>query len=555
MDGPRQTSFQGKPIADIAASLGLTAADIIPYGDTKAKVRLDVLKRNPQRGKLILVSAITPTPAGEGKTTTTIGLGQALAHLGKSVCLALREPSMGPCMGMKGGATGGGLSQLIPAEEINLHFTGDFHAITSANNLLSAMLDNRIYHDNSMNIDPRRITWRRVMDMNDRALRNIILGLGGALQGVPREGGFDITAASEIMAILCLAESYEDLKARLDRILVAFTHGGEPVTAGQLHATGAMTALLKDALLPNLAQTCEGVPAFIHGGPFANIAHGCNSVLATKMALSLSDWAITEAGFGFDLGAEKFFDIKCQSAGLDTAAVVLVATCRALKMHGGAELAELKELSNLNLQALEKGFDNLDKHVENIAKFGEKPIVCLNRFSGDRDEEIDLVREHCETRLQVPFAVSNIFAEGGKGGLGLARTVMEHAEKVSSPFHPLYDWNDEVKSKIETIAREMYGATKIIYNKKAERDLKSIEKLGYGKLPVCIAKTPTSLTDDPKIYGRPENFPVTVREILIAAGAGFLIPITGDIMRMPGLPKTPQAENINIVDGKIRGIK
>jgi formate--tetrahydrofolate ligase len=540
MNDPDQTSFSGKPIA------------VIPYGITKAKVRLDVLKRNPAYGKLILVSAITPTPAGEGKTTTTIGLGQALAQLGKSVCLALREPSMGPCMGMKGGATGGGLSQVIPADEINLHFTGDFHAITSANNLLSALLDNRIYHDKHMNIDPRRITWRRVMDMNDRALRKIILGLGGVLQGVPREGGFDITAASEIMAIICLAESHEDLKKRLDKVLVAFTREGEPVTAGQLQATGAMTALLKDALLPNLVQTMEGVPAFIHGGPFANIAHGCNSVLATKMALSLSDWAITEAGFGFDLGAEKFFDIKCQSAGLDTAAVVLVASCRALKMHGGVGV---KELSDRNLEALEKGMGNLDKHVENIAKFGEKPIVCLNRFSGDSDEEIDRVRKHCETRLKVPFAVSNVFEEGGEGGLDLARTVLEYAEKVSSPFHPLYDWNDEVTTKIETVAREMYGAGKVIYAKKALRDLKSIEKLGYGNLPVCIAKTPASLTDDPKIHGRPENFPVTVREILVAAGAGFLIPITGDIMRMPGFPKNPQAEKIDVMEGKIRGIK
>jgi formate--tetrahydrofolate ligase len=546
------TSFSGKPITDVAASLGLTSGDIIPYGDTKAKVRLNVLEKKPKKGKLILVSAITPTPAGEGKTTTTIGLGQALALLGKSVCLALREPSMGPCMGMKGGATGGGKSQVLPAEEINLHFTGDFHAITSANNLLSAMLDNRIYHDKRMSIDPRRISWRRVMDMNDRALRNIIIGLGGVLQGVPREGGFDITAASEIMAILCLAENSEDLKARLDRILVAFTREGEPVTASQLNATGAMTALLKDALLPNLVQTLEGVPAFIHGGPFANIAHGCNSVLATKMALSLADWAITEAGFGFDLGAEKFFDIKCQSAGLDTAAVVLVATCRALKMHGGVGL---KELSRLNLEALEKGLGNLDKHVENITKFGEKPIVCLNRFAGDHDEEIECVRKHCETRLQVPFAVSDVFAEGGKGGLDLARTVVKHAEKTSSPFHPLYDWNHEVTNKIETVAREMYGAGKIIYTKKAERDLKTINDLGYDKLPVCIAKTPTSLTDDPKIFGRPENFQVTVREILIAAGAGFLIPITGDIMRMPGLPKSPQAENINVVKGKIWGIK
>ncbi len=552
MNDPDQTSFSGKPIADIAESLGLTAQDIIPYGDTKAKVRLDVLKKNSLRGKLILVSAITPTPAGEGKTTTTIGLGQALAQLGKSVCLALREPSMGPCMGMKGGATGGGLSQVIPAEEINLHFTGDFHAISSANNLLSALLDNRIYHDKHMNIDPRRVTWRRVMDMNDRALRKIILGLGGVLQGVPREGGFDITAASEIMAIICLAESHEDLKNRLDKVLVAFTREGEPVTAGQLNATGAMTALLKDALLPNLVQTMEGVPAFIHGGPFANIAHGCNSVLATKMALSLSDWAITEAGFGFDLGAEKFFDIKCQSAGLDTAAVVLVASCRALKMHGGVGL---NELSSLNLEALEKGMGNLDKHVENIAKFGEKPIVCLNRFASDSDEEINRVRKHCETSLKVPFAVSNVFEEGGKGGLDLAQTILEHAEKIPSPFHPLYDWDDAVKTKIETVAREMYGAGKIIYARKAERDLISIAKLGYGNLPVCIAKTPASLTDDPKIHGRPENFPVTVKEILIAAGAGFLIPITGDIMRMPGLPKNPQAENIDVVEGNIRGLK
>lgn len=455
-------------------------------------------------------------------------------------------------MGMKGGATGGGLSQVIPAEEINLHFTGDFHAITSANNLLSAMLDNRIYHERPLKIDPRRIAWKRVMDMNDRALRNIILGLGGVLQGIPREGGFDITAASEIMAILCLAESYEDLKARLDRILVAFTYDDQPVTAKELKATGAMTALLKDALLPNLVQTLEGVPAFIHGGPFANIAHGCNSVLATKMALSLADWAVTEAGFGFDLGAEKFFDIKCKSAGLDTAAVVLVASCRALKMHGGVAK---NELSAANSEALQKGFANLNKHVENIAKFGEKPIVCLNRFEGDHDAEIDLVRKHCEIRLKVPFAVSNVFAEGGKGGLELAEAVLKHAEKTPSPFHPLYDWNDGVKEKIGKVAREMYGAEKIVYEKKAERDLKSIEKLGYSNLPVCIAKTPASLSDDPKAYGRPENFSVSVREILIAAGAGFLIPITGDILRMPGLPKTPQAEKMDVIEGVIQGIK
>jgi formate--tetrahydrofolate ligase len=453
---------------------------------------------------------------------------------------------------MKGGATGGGNSRIIPEEEINLHFTGDFHAITSANNLLAAMLDNRIYHSKRSDIDPRRITWRRVMDMNDRSLRNIIIGLGGVLQGVPREGGFDITAASEIMAILCLAENYEDLKARLDRILLAFTYEGKPVTAGDINATGAALALLKDALLPNLVQTQEGVPALIHGGPFANIAHGCNSVVATKMALGLSDWAITEAGFGFDLGAEKFFDIKCQSAGLDTAAVVLVATCRALKMHGGAKKDDLMKL---DLDALKKGLANLDKHVENIQLFGEKPIVCLNRFTGDHEEEIFLVRDHCRSQLQVPFAVSNVFEEGGKGGLDLAQTVIQHAEKVSSPFHPLYDWNEDVKTKILKVANGMYGAEQITYTKKAERDLKSIRELGYDKLPVCIAKTPASLTDDPKIIGRPENFSVTVREILVAAGAGFLIPITGDILRMPGLPKKPQAENIDVVDGRIQGIK
>ena len=541
-----------RPIQEIAEKLGLKAEDIILYGNTKAKVRLEVLEKHPRRGKLILVSAITPTPAGEGKTTTTIGLGQALAELGKSVCLALREPSLGPCLGMKGGATGGGMSTIVPADEINLHFTGDFHAITSANNLLAALLDNLIYHRGVSNIDPRRITWRRVMDMNDRALRNIIVGLGGVLQGVPREDGFDITAASEIMAMLCLAEGYHDLKTRLDRTLVAFTYDDEPVTAGSLNATGAMMALLKDALLPNLVQTSDGVPAFVHGGPFANIAHGCNSVLATKMALSLADWTITEAGFGFELGAEKFFDIKAVGAKLDISAVVLVATCRALKMHGGAKI---DELGSLNLEALIKGMGNLDKNVENIAIFGEPPIVCLNRFAGDHDQEIQLIREHCEKRLKVPFTISNVFQEGGKGGIELAKTVLAQAEKDTKPFRPLYDWSEDVKTKIWKIANGMYGAEQIVYTKKAERDLRSIEKLGYGKLPVCIAKTAQSLTDDPKLIGRPEHFTVTVREIQIAAGAGFLIPITGDIMRMPGLPKHPQAEKISVDNAKISGIQ
>ncbi len=544
--------FKTAPIAQIAARLGLKETDWVPYGTTKAKIRLEVLKKHPPRGKLILVSAITPTPAGEGKTTTTIGLGQALAHLGQSVAIALREPSLGPCMGMKGGATGGGLSQVHPAEEINLHFTGDFHAITSAHNLLAALLDNRIYREEEVAIDPRRITWKRVIDMNDRALRDIIIGLGGVLQGVPRESGFDITAASEIMAILCLAKDYHDLKTRLGRILVAFTYKGEPVTAESLKATGALTALLKDALMPNLVQTTEGVPAFIHGGPFANIAHGCNSVIATQMALGLADWVITEAGFGFDLGAEKFFDIKCQSAGLDTAAVVLVVTCRALKMHGGVSKDNLTEK---NTKALQKGMANLDKHVENIHKFCEPPVVCLNRFATDHDEEIKLIRDHCRNKLHVPFAVSRHFEAGGPGGEELAQAVMKHAEKVSSPFHPLYDWQEDVKTKIWKVANGMYGAEKIVYTKKAERDLKTIEQLGYDKLPVCIAKTPQSLSDDPKLLGRPTGFTVTVREIVICAGAEFLVPITGDIMRLPGLSKKPQAENIDVVDGNITGVQ
>ncbi|PIR00890.1 MAG: formate--tetrahydrofolate ligase [Nitrospinae bacterium CG11_big_fil_rev_8_21_14_0_20_45_15] len=541
-----------EPILNIAKKLGLQESDLIPYGADKAKLRLEILDKFPKRGKLILVSAITPTSAGEGKTTTTIGLGQALSQLGQSVCLALREPSLGPCLGLKGGATGGGKSQVIPFEDINLHFTGDFHAITSAHNLLAAMLDNSIHHKGLSDIDPRRILWRRVIDMNDRALRNIIIGLGGVLQGVPRESGFDITAASEIMAILCLAESYADLKTRLEKILVAFTYQGEPITAKSLNTVGAMMALLKDALLPNLVQTTEGVPALIHGGPFANIAHGCNSVLATKMALSLSDWSITEAGFGFDLGAEKFFDIKCRGAGLDTAAVVLVATCRALKTHGGVLKTDLEKI---DLQAIQKGLPNLDRHVENIKQFCEPPIVCLNRFKGDHPEEISLVREHCEKVLKVPFALSNVFEEGGKGGIELAEKVMLHAEKNSQPFRPLYDWDEDIKTKIWKVANKMYGAETIRYSPKAERDRLSIEKLGYQNLPVCIAKTPASLTDDPKRLGRPEHFTVTVREILISAGAGFLIPLTGDILRMPGLPKNPQAEQIDLIGNQITGLR
>ncbi len=541
-----------KPIIEIANKLGLLPTDILTYGPYKAKIPIENLDRNPSRGKLILVSAITPTPAGEGKTTVTIGIGQGLAKLGKSVCLALREPSLGPCLGIKGGATGGGMSQVLPAEDINLHFNGDFHAVTSAHNLLAAMLDNKIHHKGLSNIDPRRTLWKRVLDLNDRALRKIIVGLGGVMQGVPRETGFDITAASEIMAILCLAENHEDLRRRLEKILVAFTHDGEPITSKSLNASGAMLALLKDALMPNLVQTSEGIPAILHGGPFANIAHGCNSVLATKMSMALSDWTITEAGFGFDLGAEKFFDIKCQSAGLDTAAVVLVVTCRALKMHGGVEV---KQLAEPNQKALIEGLLNLDRHVENIQHFAETPIVCLNHFEGDRPEEISIIQSHCEENLKVPFAVCKGFNDGGEGGIELAKTIINKSEKTRRPFSPLYNWNEDVETKIWKIAHKMYGANAIKYDKKALRDLESIKKLGYQNLPICIAKTPSSLSDDPKRWGRPENFPVTVREILIAAGAGFLIPLTGEIMRMPGLPKVPQAESFDLREGKIIGMR
>jgi len=532
-----------KHILEIAGKLRLTKSDLILYGSYKAKARLNILERFPKKGKLILVSAITPTLSGEGKTTIAIGLGQAISLLNKSVCLALREPSLGPYLGKKGGATGGGLSQVLPKNDINLHFTGDFHAVTSAHNLLSAMIDNKIFHDLLSDIDPRRIMWRRVMDMNDRSLRNIVIGLGGVIQGIPRESGFDITAASEVMAILCLSENYRDLKHRLERILVGFTYNENPITAKSINASKAMYALLKDALLPNLVQTTEGVPAFIHGGPFANIAHGCNSILATKMAMALSDWAVTEAGFGFDLGAEKFFNIKCKVAGIDTAAVVLVATCKSLKSHGGIDKISLNKL---NTEAVQKGLPNLDQHIENIKQFCKPPIVCLNKFKNDHNEEIDIVKKYCEETLKVPFVVSNVFEEGGKGGLELAKKVILCAEKKNLPFCPIYDWNEDVKTKIWKIASKLYGANKVKYTKYAERDLDTISKLGYQNLPICIAKTPTSLSDNPNLIGRPNNFNVTIREVLIAAGAGFLIPITGDVLRMPGLPKVPNAESIDI---------
>ncbi|HEX6198719.1 MAG TPA: formate--tetrahydrofolate ligase, partial [Thermoanaerobaculia bacterium] len=509
-----------RPIQEIARRLGVDDRHLVPYGSDKAKIRLEAREASGRPpGRLVLVSAITPTGAGEGKTTTSIGLAQGLARLGESVCLALREPSLGPTFGMKGGATGGGLASLVPAEEINLHFTGDFHAVTAAHNLLAALLDNHIHHDNELEIDPRRVFWRRVQDVNDRALRSIVIGLGGVLQGVPRETGFDITAASEVMATLCLAEDAEDLRRRLGRLLVALDFRQRPVTAADLEAVGAMMVLLKDALLPNLVQTADGVPALVHGGPFANIAHGCNSVIATKMALAHADWVVTEAGFGFDLGAEKFFDIKCRSAGLDTAAVVLVATVRALKRHGGVSQERLTEPDP---EAVERGLDNLRKHVENIRVFDELPVVALNRFGTDTDEEVAVVRRACEA-LGAPFAASDHFARGGEGAEELARTVREHAETKSDPFRPLYDLAAPIEEKMETIARRMYGAQQVLYTRQAEKDLAQIRRLGYEDLPLCVAKTPTSLSDDPAVAGRPEGFEVTVRGFILAAGAGYVV--------------------------------
>ncbi len=542
--------FQARPILKIAEKLGIKREHIVLFGDDKAKIRMEAMKSGKKQGKLILVSAITPTDAGEGKTTISIGLAQGFARIGERVCLALREPSLGPTFGLKGGATGGGMASLVPADEINLHFTGDFHAISAAHNLLAALLDNHIHHDNPLEIDPRRVLWRRVIDLNDRALRQVVIGLGGVLQGVPRETGFDITPASEIMAALCLAEDADDLRKRLSRIVVAFTFKKKPVTAADLKGVGSMIVILKDALLPNLVQTCEGVPAFVHGGPFANIAHGCNSVIATKMALSYADWTITEAGFGFDLGAEKFFDIKCVSAGLDTAAVVLVATVRALKLHGGCDKTALDKPDPA---AVERGLGNLYKHIENIKVFCEPPVVALNRFSTDTEEEISVVRSACE-HLDVPFAVADVFARGGEGGIDLARQVIAHAEKASKPFCKLYNWEDPIKKKIEKIAHVVYGASEISYARQAERDLKLIAELGYENLAVCVAKTQKSLTEDPSMVGRPEDFELTVREVILAAGAGYVVPLIGDIIRMPGLPSLPKAERIDFLEGRIVGL-
>lgn len=536
-------------LSEAAAALGLPTERLVPYGHDKAKVLPSPEGFTP-RGRLVLVSAITPTGAGEGKTTTSIGLAQGLARIGARACVALREPSLGPTFGMKGGATGGGRARLVPSDDINLHFTGDFHAVTSAHNLLAALLDNHVHHGNRLDIDPRRVFWRRVLDMNDRALRDVVIGLGGVLQGVPRETGFDITPASEVMAALCLAEDAEDLRARLSRTVVALTFGKEPVTAGDLKAAGAMLALLRDAIHPNLVRTGEGVPAFVHGGPFANIAHGCSSVIATKTALSLADWVVTEAGFGFDLGAEKFFDIKCASAGLDTAAVVLVATVRALKRHGGVRK---EALASPDPAAVERGLPNLGKHLESIRAFGEVPVVALNRFATDSADEIEVVRR-AAGGWSAPFAVCDAFERGGDGAVALAEAVLAHAERRSSPFRPLYAREDPPKEKLAKIARHMYGASSVEWSREAERDLAEIARLGYESLPLCVAKTQMSLSDDPGVVGRPEGFDVTVRGVLLAAGAGYLVPLLGDILRMPGLPSAPQAERIDLVDGRIVGL-
>ena len=542
-----------KPITETAKKLGIDPEVIELYGKYKAKLPLDLIQPARMQGKhLILVSAISPTPAGEGKTTISIGLTEGLNRIGKKTTVVLREPSLGPVFGIKGGATGGGYSQVLPMEDINLHFTGDFNAIEKAHNLLAALIDNNIQSKtSSLGLDPRTVTWKRVMDMNDRSLRHIIVGLGGTSSGIPRETGFDITAASEIMAILCLSESFMDLKERLGNIFIGYTYDKRPLYARDLKAHGAMAALLKDAIKPNLVQTIEGNPAIIHGGPFANIAQGTNSVLATKMGLSLSDFVVTEAGFGFDLGAEKFFDIKCVKAGLNPSAVVLVATIRALKYHGGVKVENLKEE---NTAALRKGIENLEKHVENMKKFNICPIVALNKFVTDTDAEIQIVADKCK-ELGVPMEVAEVWAKGGEGAEKLAILAAKVAEQCVFKLKPLYEWSWDIEKKIETIAKEIYGAAAIDYTAQAKSDLKKIIALGLDKLPVCIAKTQKSLSDNPKLLGRPKDFVVTVRQIEIAAGAGFVIPITGEIMRMPGLPEKPAAENIDIDEqGHITGL-
>ncbi len=545
-------SAKMQPITEIAKAAGVGEEYLEQYGKYKAKIDLSLLNdANRQDGKLILVTAITPTPAGEGKTTTTIGLADGLRRIGKNVAVALREPSLGPVFGIKGGAAGGGYAQVVPMEDINLHFTGDFHAIGAANNLLAAMLDNHIYQGNRLNIDPRRITWKRCVDMNDRQLRFVTDGLGGRINGVPREDGYDITVASEIMAVFCLASSITDLKERLSRIVVAYTYDEKPVTAGDLGAVGAMAALLKDAIKPNLVQTLEGTPAFVHGGPFANIAHGCNSVIATKMAMKMADYAITEAGFGADLGAEKFLDIKCRMAGLKPSAVVVVATVRALKMHGGLPKTEL---GSENLEALEAGIPNLLRHVSNVTNVYKLPcVVAVNRFPTDTDAEIDLVIEKCKA-LGVNVVLSTVWAEGGKGGMALAEEVIKLCEKPND-FSFCYDLDGTIEDKIRAIVKRIYGGDDVVLAPAAKKQVAQLTALGFDKLPVCMAKTQYSFSDDATKLGAPEGFTVTVRNVKVSAGAGFVVALTGDIMTMPGLPKVPAAEKIDVdEDGKITGL-
>ena len=545
---------KAQDIRDIAKKLGLTEDEVELYGRYKAKVDYNLIKRDNggKKAKLILTTAINPTPAGEGKTTTTIGVADALSRLNKNTLVALREPSLGPVFGLKGGAAGGGYAQVIPMEDINLHFTGDLHAIGAANNLLAAMLDNHIHQGNILGIDPRRITWRRCVDMNDRQLRNITDGLGGKAHGVPREDGFDITVASEIMAVFCLANDIADLKERLGNIIVAYTYSGEPVTAKQLNANGAMAALLKDALKPNLVQTLEGTPAFVHGGPFANIAHGCNSVIATKMAMHFADYVVTEAGFGADLGAEKFLDIKCRMADLKPDAVIIVATVRALKYNGGVSKDKLSEE---NLEALEAGIPNLLKHVENITKvFGLPAVVAINRFPFDTEAELKLVEEKCK-ELGVSVALSEVWAKGGEGGISVAKEVLRLIEEEENNFKFCYDEDLSIEEKIKAIATKIYGADDVDFTPNARKEIENLEKLGFNKLPICMAKTQYSLTDDQTKLGRPTGFKITVRELTVSAGAGFIVALTGQIMKMPGLPKVPAAERIDVDEnGVISGL-
>lgn len=541
------------PIKEIAKSLSIEEDDLELYGKYKAKLPLSLVDKYSDRpdGKLILVTAINPTPAGEGKTTVTVGLGEAMSKIGKNAVIALREPSMGPVFGIKGGAAGGGYAQVIPMEDINLHFTGDMHAITAANNLLCAIIDNHIQQGNELSIDPRRILFKRCLDMNDRALRNVIVGLGGKLNGVPREDGFMITVASEVMAILCLASDIDDLKLRLGRILVAYTYDGKPVYAKDLRVVGAMAALLKDAIKPNLVQTLENTPALMHGGPFANIAHGCNSVTATKLGLKLADYCITEAGFGADLGAEKFLDIKCRYAGLNPSCIVIVATIRALKYNGGVAKSDLKYE---NVSALEKGIVNLQTHIENMKKYGVPVVVAINRFMTDTDEEIKFIEDFCE-KQDVLVSLTEVFANGGNGGVDLAKKVVKTIEEKPSDFKPLYDAELPIKEKLDIIAREIYRADGVVYTKSAEKAIAEIEALGKDKLPVCVAKTQYSLSDDQTKLGKPENFTITVRDVRLSAGAGFIVALTGDIMTMPGLSKQPAAYSIDVdTDGNIKGL-